>query len=235
MYQVCANINDVKVTEIPLLDDFQLNIEAINKSKAKLVFICSPNNPSGNALMDIEKILNGFAGLVVLDEAYTDFDKGGSYLQQLEKYDKLIILQTLSKAWGLAAARIGFAYANTTIINLLNKVKAPYNISSLNQQAAIEALQNVDAFKLTVNNLISERQKLAQKLSSFPFVVQVYNSDANFLLIKVNDANALYDYLLTKKIIIRNRNQILKNCVRISVGTANENQQLINALDEYSK
>ncbi|PHS04057.1 MAG: histidinol-phosphate transaminase [Kordia sp.] len=236
MYDVSANINNIELVKLPLTDDFQINIDEIKShlkdEYLKLIFICSPNNPTGNTIntVDIEYILNNFNGIVILDEAYIDFSPEASWNNKLAEYPNLIVSQTFSKAWGLAAARIGIAYTNINIINLFNKVKPPYNVSELNQKSAINALNNTTEFEKNKRVILIEKEKLSKTLTTLAQVKKVYPSDANFLLIEVNNANGTYNNLVDQKIIIRNRNSIIKNCVRITVGSPEENTKLINAL-----
>jgi len=241
MYEVCANINDVIVKQVPLLKSFQLDINAIQEevdSNTKLIFICSPNNPTGNLIdeKDIESLLIGFNGIVVIDEAYIDFAPNASFLSKLDQYPNLVVLQTLSKAWGLAGLRLGMAFASAAIINLFNKVKPPYNISKVNQQTGLNALSDKPQFDDWVNNILSQRTIVNVKLKTFDFILNVYPSDANFILIKVPDAIHLYNYLKAKGIIVRNRSSLplCDNCLRISIGTEQENNILINTLKTYS-
>jgi histidinol-phosphate aminotransferase len=238
MYQVAADINTIELIKVPLDDDFQIDEKnAISNSKSEklsLIFICSPNNPTGNILKSVEKIIQNFNGVVVVDEAYIDFATQGSLSQKLTQYPNLIVLQTLSKAWGLAAARVGMAFASAEIIKLFNKVKPPYNVSRLNYIAALEALNNTESFKKQVDTLLSERDRLAAALEKLPPVKRVYPSDANFLLIEVTDADSVYNTLVNRGIIIRNRNSVVQNCLRISVGTPLENNILLTALENTS-
>jgi len=240
MYEVSANINDVEIIKVNLKKDFQLDIEGILKAankNTKLLFICSPNNPTGNCMKDkdIIELINNFTGIVIIDEAYIDFSKGKSFLGDLNKYPNLIIMQTLSKAWGLAALRLGLAFASLPIINLFNKVKPPYNINKASQNFAIEALQSDSKINNGIKNIIRQRKYLNQEFSGFSFVKNIYPSNSNFLLIKVIDANNLYQYLVSNKIIVRNRsNDVLcENCLRITVGTPAENKVLLNAFKNY--
>jgi len=236
MYDVSANINNIELFKVPLTDDFQINIDEtksfLNDECLKIIFICSPNNPTGNTIntADIEYILNNFNGIVILDEAYIDFSPEASWNNKLAEYPNLIVSQTFSKAWGLAAARVGIAYTNTNIISLFNKVKPPYNVSELNQKAAINALENTTEFEKNKQQILIEKVKLTKILKTLIQVKKVYPSDANFLLIEVNNANGTYNNLVAQKIIIRNRNSVIKNCVRITVGSPEENTKLINAL-----
>jgi histidinol-phosphate aminotransferase len=234
MYEVSANINNVEIIKIPLLENFQLDIDNILKQKAKVLFICSPNNPTGNNLQNIEKLIENFDGIVFVDEAYIDFSSKKSLIEKIKNYQNLIVSQTFSKAWGLAAARVGVAYSNPEIINVFNKVKPPYNVSKLNQKAAIKALENKKEYLKNLENILDEKNNLIQKLSKNSLVKKIYPSDANFLLIEVSDANFVYEKLIEKKIIIRNRNAVIKNCVRITIGTKDENQQLIEELKKIN-
>jgi len=236
MYDVSANINDVALLKIPLTDNFQINLDEVNPNlkdeSLKLIFICSPNNPTGNTIntADIEYILNNFNGIVIIDEAYIDFSQGDSWNKKLAEYPNLIVSQTFSKAWGLAAARVGVAYTNTNIISLFNKVKPPYNVSELNQKAAINALENTTEFEKNKQQILIEKVKVTKILKTLIQVKKVYPSDANFLLVEVNNAIETYNNLVTQKIIIRNRNSVIKNCIRITIGSPEENTKLINAL-----
>lgn len=230
MYEVYANINNLKLISIPLTDDFQLNTEAILSQKAKIVYLCSPNNPTGNSLENLEYIIQNFNGIVFLDEAYIDFSDEPSLVEKIKKYPNLIVSQTFSKARGLAAARIGVAYANSEIISVLSKVKPPYNISKLNQDAAVDALADEAIFKNNINLLMVERDKLKVKLLELDFVTKIYPSDANFLLVEMKNATEIFEALIEKQIITRNRNSLVKNTIRITVGTAQENQLLLYTL-----
>jgi len=236
MYDVSAAINDVELIKVPLNQDFQIDLEKVvpylTNSNVKLIFICSPNNPTGNLMNknDIETLLIQFEGIVILDEAYIDFAEKESLLQLTKKYTNLIIIQTFSKSWGLASARIGCAYADDKIIALFNLIKPPYNISGLNQEAALKALKNIKYCKENILNILSEKKELENSLKSILCVKKVYPSDANFMLIEVTNADKVYQELVTEKIITRNRNKQVLNCIRISVGTPEENKQLINAL-----
>ncbi len=240
MYEVSAQINDVAIQFSPLLTDFQLNvahIEQLVNVNTKIIWICSPNNPTGNSLdrIDIEMILNHFDGLVVVDEAYINFSKQKSFVQSLVDYPNLVVLQTLSKAWGLAGLRVGMCFANEEVIEFLNKVKAPYNISTVNQSLVLKALEEVGQVNDMIKELVAMRIALAEVLQSMPMVEQVYPSDANFLLVKIPNATGLYRYLLTKGIVVRNRSTLL-NCadtIRITVGTEAENTQLVDAMAEW--
>jgi histidinol-phosphate aminotransferase len=230
MYEVYANINNLKIVSIPLTENFQLNTEAILAQNAKILYLCSPNNPTGNALENLEYIIENFKGIVFLDEAYIDFSEQPSLVSKIQQYPNLIVSQTFSKARGLAAARIGVAYANETIISVLQKVKPPYNISQLNQEAAVKALADETQFQNTVKVLKSEREKLKNALQQLDFVTRVYPSEANFLLVDMENATAIYEQLIEQQIITRNRSSVVPNTIRITIGTPQENQQLLYAL-----
>lgn len=230
MYEVYANINNLDVISIPLTENFQLNTEAILAEKAKILYLCSPNNPTGNALENLEHLIKNFKGIVFLDEAYIDFSEQPSLVSKIQQHPNLIVSQTFSKARGLAAARIGIAYANETIISVLQKVKPPYNISQLNQEAAVKALADEAQFQNTVKVIKSEREKLKKALQQLDFVTQVYPSEANFLLVEMENATAIYEQLIEQQIITRNRSSVVKDTVRITIGTPQENQQLLYAL-----
>ena len=242
MYEVCADINDVEYRRVPLTDDFSLNADALLAAadeNTKVMWICSPNNPTGNAfaLDEIEAICSRFAGIVVVDEAYIDFSTRGSMLSCLDSLPNLIVMQTLSKAWGSASVRLGIAYASAEIIGIFNKVKYPYNISLLTQRYAIDLLKRHSEVTAWVKQLTANRQWLIEALGSLRCVKQIHPTDANFVLVRVSDADAIYDYLRVRGIIVRNRNRVEKclGCLRITVGTAEENEILINALKEYGK
>ena len=241
MYEVSGNINDIEVRKAVLLDNFQLDLKAINNQlddNSKIIWICSPNNPTGNSINrdDILFLLKTFKGLIVIDEAYIDFSAGISFLHHLDSCPNLIVLQTLSKAWGLAALRLGIAFASAEIIAVLNKVKPPYNISGATQKIVLEALQEVDKVKDSVKEMIRLRLALQKELVKIPFVERVYCSDANFLLAKMLEPGKVYQYLITEGIVVRNRSNIIlcEGCLRITVGTKQENELLINALKLYS-
>jgi histidinol-phosphate aminotransferase len=236
MYEVATAINDVALLEIPLNKDFQIDIASLdtiwNNEALKVIFICSPNNPTGNVIDNIEYIIERFRGIVVVDEAYIDFAQSGSWIQQITTYPNLIVIQTLSKAWGLAAARIGIAYAQQATINYLNKVKAPYNISRLNQEAAMQTLEDQAIFESNRAILLQQKAWLEEQLSALPAVIKVFASDANFLLVEMTDADRIYKNLLAQNIITRNRTHVVQNCIRITVGSSKENIQLIQALQQ---
>ncbi|MFZ9661018.1 MAG: histidinol-phosphate transaminase [Chitinophagaceae bacterium] len=242
MYEVSANINDVAIKKVPLTSAFQLDLEAIEHAidpYTKIIFICSPNNPTGNSLnrQDIEVILNNFDGLVVVDEAYINFSKQRSFTTELNEYPNLVVLQTLSKAWGMAGVRIGMAFASKEIISIMNKIKAPYNISEPAQEQALSALEHLDEVNDMIRLLISERTILENKLAALSIVEKVYPSDTNFLLVKMIDGNKIYQFLSDKGIIVRNRSSVkmCENSLRITIGTPSENLELMKALEEYQK
>jgi histidinol-phosphate aminotransferase len=240
MYEVSAGINDIQVKEVPLTEEFQINTDkvlaAIDKN-TKIIFICSPNNPTGNSLYtnDIVKILESFEGIVVIDEAYIDFAPDRSFVSKLKNFPNLIILQTFSKAWGMAALRLGMAFSSEEIIAVLNKIKPPYNINEATQRLANEGLRNLLNKERMVERILNEREKLKEELSKIKAVKKVYPSDANFLLVKMEDGNKVYDFLISKKIITRNRSAIklCEGCLRITVGTAEENRELIKVLHDF--
>ena len=237
MYGVLANLNAVENREVMLSSDFQPNIdlvlEAVDKN-TKMIFLCSPNNPTGNSFSDesIVTLVKNFNGLVVLDEAYIDFSERESWLKKLNNYPNLIITQTLSKAYGLAGIRMGILYASAEITAVLNKIKPPYNLNSLSQEKALKKIKEIDNYKIELFLIKGEKNTLLKQLLEVDFIQKVYPSDANFILIKVDDAGKRYSQLLEKGIVIRNRNSqpLCENCLRISVGTAEENEQLINTL-----
>lgn len=230
MYEVYASINNLEIVSIPLTDDFQLNIEAILAQEAKVLYLCSPNNPTGNALENLEYIIENFNGIVFLDEAYIDFSESPSLVSKINQYPNLIVSQTFSKARGLAAARVGIAYANEAIIAVMNKVKPPYNVSQLNQAAAVLALADEANFKSNVALIKVERGKLKNALLELDFVVKIYPSEANFLLVEMQNATEIYSNLIEQQIITRNRSSVVENTIRITIGTPRENQQLMYAL-----
>jgi histidinol-phosphate aminotransferase len=240
MYQVSADIADVGIRSVSLTSDFQPDVEAIlaaADAHSKILFICSPNNPTGNdvELERIRSLCAQFQGIVVVDEAYIDFSKQASCTSLLAEFPNLIVMQTFSKAWGMAGIRLGMAFASTEIIQLFNKVKPPYNINQLTQQIALEALEtSYDDYKQLLSTLLSERERLVQGLRELPFVEKVFPSDANFMLIKMDDPNRTYQYLVEEGIIVRNRNTVhlCAGSLRITVGRPEENDALLNALNK---
>jgi histidinol-phosphate aminotransferase len=240
MYEVSANINDVETRKVSLTEEYQLNVEGISEAidkNTKLIFICSPNNPTGNSINrdDIETLLANFNGIVVVDEAYINFSRQKTFIQELTEYANLVVMQTLSKAWGLAGLRIGMAFASEEIIEVMNKVKPPYNINEASQQLALQALQNTDLVNLWIKELLAERDKLVLKLKDMDFVLDIYPSDANFVLVKTTDANGIYNFLVQHGIIVRNRTKVelCEGSLRITVGTPQENQKLLETLQQY--
>ena len=240
MYEVSGNINDVEIKKINLTNDFQLDVEGVMNAidtNTKLIFICSPNNPTGNNMRreDVEIILNNFSGIVIIDEAYINYSKQKTFIQELTEYPNLVVMQTLSKAWGLAALRLGLCYASMDIIDLFNKVKPPYNINNASQLLALEALQNADIVNEWITASVQQKEIVIKELSAFNFVEKIYPSDANFFLMKVKDASKLYDYLAENEIVVRNRSRDpgCENCLRITIGTPEENKKLLYLLKNY--
>ncbi|GAB3813776.1 histidinol-phosphate transaminase [Pontibacter rugosus] len=240
MYEVSANLNEVEMQAVQLTADFQIPVEEVLlsiKPETKLIFICSPNNPTGNLIEpeSIEDILLGFKGLVVVDEAYIDFSAQPSWTTRLQEFSNLVVLQTFSKAWGMAALRLGLAFASEEVIAVMNKIKPPYNINQATQVLAQQALEREEALRDMVEETVQERELLLHALPSLPTVEHVYPSDANFILVKVKDANGLYNYLLDKGIVVRNRSSLAgcEGCLRISIGTLEENQKLLQAIAEF--
>ena len=237
MYEVLANTNDVGLIKISLLDNYQPNVDEILKaqnSQTKLLFLCSPNNPTANSFNadKIETLIKKFTGIVVIDEAYIDFSSQESWIGRLNEFPNLIVIQTLSKAYGLAGIRLGACYSSTKIISVLNKIKPPYNINQLTQQTALKALQNSIKTNNEIAIIISERNKLKTDLEEISFIMKVYPSDANFLLVKVDNAIVRYHQLVEHEIIVRNRTNLplCENCLRFTVGTKEENKKLMNTL-----
>ncbi|WP_294070086.1 histidinol-phosphate transaminase [Proteiniphilum sp. UBA1028] len=235
MYEVSANIHNVEVVHVPLTPDFELNIDAILSHDARCLFVCSPNNPSGNRLKNVERLLEKFPGIVIVDEAYIDFCSEPSYTERLSRYPNLIVMQTFSKAWALASARVGIAYASTAIIALMDKTKPPYNVSAFNQEEALKALSKPEKQAYRVDVILRERAILENELPKLPLVRRVYPSDANFLLVEVDNADKLYNHLVTRKVIVRNRSSVVRNCLRITVGTPEENRILLEELSNYTQ
>ncbi len=240
MYKVCADINDIKVQEISLTPDFQPDTETILKNadkNTKIIMLCSPNNPTGNSFerSKVLKILDEFNGVVMIDEAYIDFSDGSSYTKELDTYNNLVVLQTFSKAWGMAGIRLGMAIASPDIINYMNKIKYPYNVNRITQDIALKAIRNNNKKDKWVSSILSQREYLANKLSNLPFVKKIYPTDANFFLAKVDNPKDIYHYLVKQKIIVRDRSNVnlCAGCLRFTVGTKTENKALINALNSY--
>jgi len=239
MYEVLADLNAVETIKVPLSGNFQPEIDTIlnvSNSKSKILFLCAPNNPTGNSFSnaDVENLIKKFGGIVVIDEAYIDFSEKRSWLDRLSEFPNLIITQTLSKAYGMAGIRLGICYASAEIITVLNTIKPPYNVNVLTQNKAIESLRNVDLVKNQIDEILKERTYLIDELNKINFISKIYPSDANFILIKVDDANKRYHQLISKGLVIRNRtNQHgCENCLRITVGTSAENKQLLKILKQ---
>ena len=240
MYQVCADINDIEYRTVLLDDNFDFQAEKLLEAcdeHTKIIWLCSPNNPTGNSLNrdEILKVIEGFEGIVIVDEAYIDFAQQLSMRQELPTHPNLIILQTMSKAWGSAAIRLGMAFASKEIIAIYNKVKYPYNVNQLTQEQALEMLKDPFEVDKWVKILMAERSRLMQAFMELPICEKVYKTDANFFLAKMTDANAIYNYLVDKGVIVRNRNkvQLCQNCLRITIGNRTENNELLSALRQY--
>lgn len=240
MYEVSANINDVEVRKVPLTATYQLDLDGLVDQldmHTKLIFICSPNNPTGNSInpLDIETLLVNFKGIVVVDEAYINYSKQRSFTHQLREFPNLVVLQTLSKAWGLAALRLGLAFASREIIDVFNKIKPPYNINQATQELVLKALDNVDQVNEWIKKVVFERERLIASLSEKRFVLDVTPSDANFILVKFEQARQLYDYLVAKGIIVRDRSTIAgcEGALRLTVGTESENERLLKEIESF--
>jgi histidinol-phosphate aminotransferase len=240
MYEVSANINDIEIRKVSLTEEYQLNVEGIAEAvdkNTKLIFICSPNNPTGNSINrdDIQTVLANFRGIVVVDEAYINFSRQKSFIQELTEYANLVVMQTLSKAWGLAGLRVGMAFASEEIIEVMNKVKPPYNVNESSQQLALAALANVGQVNEWIKETLAQRDRLVLALKDLEFVVDIYPSDANFILVKTTNANGIYDFLVKQGIIVRNRSKVelCEGCLRITVGTPDENTILQQTLQNY--
>lgn len=240
MYEVAAAINNVELVKVDLTDEFQIDMTLAKRwlqdKNLKLIFICSPNNPTGNVFRkeDIDFILKNFNGVVIIDEAYIDFSASASYISSISKYNNLIVIQTFSKAWAMAGVRVGMAFSNERIIHYFNKVKPPYNISEPNQRLILEKLKKIKNFKNEVSDILKEKNILRKALEQLKLVKKIYSSDANFLLVEVNGADTIYAQLVSEKIIVRNRTKVISGCIRITVGTQKENQQLITALKKIN-
>ena len=240
MYSVAAAINNIKIKEIPLNSAFQMDIQTIADAideHTKIIFICSPNNPTGNSInrQDIEIILNNFDGIVVLDEAYINYARQKSFAQEVKDHPNLVVMQTLSKAWGMAALRVGFAFASKEIIHYMNNVKYPYNINISAQELALKGIQEIDKINDWIKQTVTEREKLAEQLKSLSFVQKIYPSDANFILVKMERADKVFKFLQLKGIIVRNRSSVkgCEDCLRITIGTPEENKVLMETLIIY--
>jgi histidinol-phosphate aminotransferase len=242
MYEVSANINDARIIKVPLTPDYQIDLPGVLSaitSQTKLIFLCSPNNPTGNVLNEahMEAILKNFNGLVVIDEAYIDFAPNHTFVNKLSKFPNLVVLQTFSKAWGLAGLRLGMAFASAEIITILNKLKSPYNINTITQEMVNNSIVQVKAKEDMVRQILAAREKLIKTLSKLPVVEHIYPSDANFLLVKVTNARQMYNHLIREKIIVRDRSQVkyCEGCLRITVGNPEENEQLIKSMGVFQK
>ena len=242
MYEVSAAINDVEIIKVPLTDDFHIDTEKVLrtvKNHTKLIWVCSPNNPSGNLVQSdaIETLLNNFDGLVIVDEAYIDFAPIPSWNQRLDEYPNLVVLQTFSKAWGLASLRLGMCFASPELIRILDKIKPPYNLSGPTQQLLYGALEHEETKNELVEQILSEREKLGKALQEVPSVRKVHPSDANFLLVEFDNAAGVMAYLLEERIIVRDRSKVTlcAGCLRITVGTHEENEVLLKALKKFQQ
>ncbi len=241
MYPVLAEVNNIKINKVPLELGFRLNAKAMiqaSDDQTKIFFICSPNNPSGNILIreEIQKLLALEKAIVVIDEAYIDFAEEDSWINELDKYENLIVCQTLSKAWGLAGIRLGMCYASKEIISVLNAIKPPYNVNELTQEKALEMLNDVAGFQKNLDVILAEKKKLEEILPKLECIKEVFPSDANFILVKVENATELYNFLLERKIIVRNRSKeyLCDNCLRLTIGTPEENEKLVEGLKDYT-
>lgn len=240
MYEVSAAINDISIIKVPLHSSFHLDVEGILESQnsySKLLFICSPNNPTGNSfhLEEVELLIQKFKGIVVIDEAYINYSKQQSFIRLLPEYENLVVLQTFSKAWGLAGLRVGMAYASELIIDYLNKVKPPYNINQASQQLLLNALDNLDWVNTHIKSTIKERELLKEEIKQLSFAEKIYESDANFILVKFQNASLLYSFLIEKGIVVRDRSNVAlcEGCLRITIGTQEENQLLLETLKSF--
>ena len=239
MYEVSAHINDVEVRRAPLTENFELDLEAVERlidANTKIIWICSPNNPTGNSFnrMDVETIINNFDGLVVIDEAYINFSRQQSLIRELTEYPNLVILQTLSKAWGLAGLRVGMAFASEAIIHVMNRIKPPYNIGQATQEIVLNALKETDSVNRMIIEIVGMRNELAEKLNRLSPVLHVYPSEANFLLVKIKNARLVYEHLLREGIVVRDRSSApgCSDCLRITVGTREQNDKLVGILSQ---
>lgn len=240
MYEVSAHINDVQIRKVNLTKEYQLDMDGIAEAldmHTKMIFICSPNNPTGNSINrnDIETILTHFKGLVVIDEAYINFSKQRSFTQELAEFPNLVILQTLSKAWGLAALRLGMAFASKEIIQVFNKIKPPYNINQATQDLVLKALENVDTVNAWIKETVAEREELVKALLSIEQIDHITPSDANFILARLVQPRELYNFLVSQGIIVRDRSKVVlcEGCLRITVGTPDENRKLVTSIKQF--
>lgn len=241
MYEVSASINDIETRKVALTSDFQLQPEKIigaTDEHSKIIFVCSPNNPSGNKVKreEIQFLLKNFNGIVVVDEAYIDFNDEPSFTTELEEFPNLLVIQTFSKAWGLASLRLGMAFGSKEIIRILNRIKPPYNISGLTQETVLKAMDKYGKVQKMIQEILSEREFLKEELGQLPFIQHIFPSHANFLLVKMPHATEVYNELIEQKVIVRNRSKVLlcEDCLRISVGTRSENEAFIQALKKVA-
>ena len=240
MYEVLAAINDIEVLKCPLYEDFQIDLEAtlklITDERLKIIFICSPNNPTGNCMKKetIRTLLDKFQGILLIDEAYIDFSTASSWITKTQHYPNLVVIQTMSKAWALAAARIGTAYANQSIVTVLNKIKLPYNVSRLNQMAGISALENQERQTNQLEKILLEKQRTIDALLKLNCVTKIHPSETNFILVEFKDVHNVFHQLLSKEIIVRDRSNLVSNCLRITIGTEKENNELVKTLKEIN-
>ncbi|MBQ8673545.1 MAG: histidinol-phosphate transaminase [Bacteroides sp.] len=242
MYQVCAEVNDVEYRKVLLDEHFQVTAErllAATDAHTKAIFLCSPNNPTGNDLSrkEMERLLQEFDGLIVMDEAYNDFSEAPSFTQELERYPNIIVLQTFSKAWGCAAIRLGMAFASADIIAIFNKIKYPYNVNLLTQRQALEMLEEYDRIGQWIDTLKEERTRLLERFAQLPCTLRIFDTAANFFLARMTDAPRIYNYLVGEGIIVRNRHNVslCANCLRVTIGTPDENRELLRALEAYKE
>ena len=238
MYRVCAAVNDVNIKPVLLDQNFDLDVDVVKATiepQTKIIFLCSPNNPTGNNLTRnrVIELIKWFGGIVVIDEAYIDFSEEKSFINELETFRNLVVLQTFSKAWGLAGLRVGMCFADPVIISMLNRIKHPYNVSSESQRIVSQQVSNTDNYEKTLTSILTERTRMCQALQALPFVRQVYPSAANFLLVRVEDSTQLYNTLLEQGIVVRNRTKLprCENCLRITIGTEQENNRLLEILN----
>jgi histidinol-phosphate aminotransferase len=240
MYQVSAEANEVELIRVPLNKQFNIEFDSVhpylNDKNLKLILICSPNNPTGNEMSrsELEKLISSFHGILLLDEAYIDFTGKPSFSLNLDKYPNLIVMQTFSKAWAMASLRVGMAFASPSIIQYFNKMKPPYNISTINQKSVLKKTENPMSVRNRVRSIIAERERVSSELKKIPVVLNVYKSDANFILVRTVNADKIYNYLVSCGIIVRNRNSVIENCLRITIGTRSENNKMLKALKSIS-
>jgi histidinol-phosphate aminotransferase len=235
MYEISAEINAVKTVKVPLKENFQIDLEKALKPRAKLTFICSPNNPTGNDIdyPVVEELLKNSSGIVVIDEAYIDFSSRKSWTERLDEFPNLVVMQTLSKAYALAGIRLGQAFAGREVVEILNKIKPPYNVNALTQQKALEALSNADGTLEQIDLILRERSRLIEDLQKISGVEKIYPSEANFLLVRMDSASALYEHLASKGVVVRNRSNLVESCLRITVGSPEENRILLENINDF--